>query len=276
MKHKNYSSNIIKIFMTIMVMCVSPMMRADYFNKAVGESFILPIPKCPVKDGYVNSWSYSCSDYRVNITNRGSNDVSEAVISSYFNGTTVIECFFQYLYYINNTPYSATSYEYHQVSCIENNISISGPKSQLKVGESMQLTYNFANYTYGVTPEITWRCGSNAATVNYNGYVTALKPGEATITASSNLGGNVASYTISVIEDTGLDSMTDNNAKIWTNGLEIHVENAPINEVVNLIAINGDILSTRRSYGEDMIIKSPCKGIYLLSIGKQTYRVFCK
>ena len=202
-----------------MALCKAQIAQADSFDKAVGQAFVLPIPKCPVNNGFVNSWSYSCYSTKINITNRGSSEPSEAVITSYFDGSTTIECFFQYIYYINNIPQSGTSTEYHRVTCIGNNISISAPKSQLNVGESMQLSYQFSNYTYGVTPQITWRCGSNAASVDYRGYVTALHEGEATITAQSNLGGNVASYKITIREiDPTSVTISPSNASVYCDG----------------------------------------------------------
>lgn len=202
-----------------MTLCTAQTAQADSFNKAVGQAFVLPIPKCPVNNGFVNSWSYSCSSTKINITNRGSSDPSEAVITSYFDGSMTIECYFQYIYYINNIPRSGTSTEYHRVTCMGNNISISAPKSQLNVGESMQLSYQFSNYTYGVTPQITWKCGSNAASVDYRGYVTALREGEATITAQSNLGGNIASYKITIREiDPTSVTISPTNPSVYCDG----------------------------------------------------------
>lgn len=198
--HRALKSILCSILICIGFLVFSESANADSFNKYVGQSFVLPIPKCPVSNGFVNSWSYSCSSTNINITNRGNSSPSEAMITKYFDGTLVIECYFQYMYYINNIPRSGTSTEYHRITCNSNNISISGSKTRLNVGETMQMSYRFSNSTFDATPQITWRCGSNNASVDYRGVVTALRAGQATITASSNLGGNVDSYTIEIAE----------------------------------------------------------------------------
>lgn len=180
---------------------------SQYFRKYVGQGFILPIPSCPVNNGYVNSWSYSCSSTRIRVTNGGSSKPSEAVITSYFDGAETIECFFQYIYMINGIPRSATSREYHRVECYSNDITISGSSNRLKVGEGLQLSYQFNHSAYDATPNVTWNCRSGQASVDYRGYVRALSPGTATITAKSNLGGNTASYDIYIeaIKPTGVE-----------------------------------------------------------------------
>ena len=88
------------VFLCLSMLAFSLSANADSFNKYVGQSFILPIPKSPISNGYVNSWSYSCPSTNINITNRGSSNPGEAVITEYFDGTLTIECYFQYIYYI--------------------------------------------------------------------------------------------------------------------------------------------------------------------------------
>lgn len=191
--------------------------RADNFNKYVGQSFYMPMPKSPISKGYVNSYSYSCSSSKISIKNQ---KYGEAQIRSYFTGTITIECYFQYIYYTAaGYPMTGTSREYHRVTCISNDISISGSKKTLKVGETMQLSYNFDSYTYDAQPQITWKCGSNVASVNAQGVVTALKKGTATISAQSNLGGNVAYYDISVEEVNPTSvSITPTQASVYIDG----------------------------------------------------------
>lgn len=192
-----YCNIITRMLFTIaLFISTSYIIKADSFHKYVGETFYLPIPDSPISNGFVNSYSFSCSSTKINVTNN--DGLGKAVITSYFDGTITIECYFQYIYYLNNTPYSGTSKEYHQVSCKSNDISITGNESTLNVGETLQLSYKFAHITYDATPQITWKSNSSVATVSYSGLVKANTPGQAIITASSNLGGNVASYTINV------------------------------------------------------------------------------
>ncbi len=171
--------------------------KANSYSKYVGQGFGVPLPTCPVSNGYVNSYSFSCSNANVTVDQNG-----WVTITGYFSGTATIECYFQYMYLVNNKYwYTGTRSEYHQVSCLSNNISISAPKSELNVGETMQLTYRFSTSTYSVTPSITWESNSSAVAVNkYTGYVEARSPGTATITARSNLGSNEATCYVSVIK----------------------------------------------------------------------------
>lgn len=212
----------------LLVLFVIGSVYPDSFNKYVGQSFVLPIPKCPVSSGFVNSWSYSCSSTNINITNRGNSNPSEAVITSYFDGSLTIECFFQYIYYVNNIPRSGTSREYHRVTCNSNNISISGSKNRLTIGETVQLSYRFSTTTYNAQPVITWRSTSNAVSVN-SGLVTALNPGKATITATSNLGNNVASYEIEVMNPNPVSvKITPTTNSIYCDsGLQLYASVSP-------------------------------------------------
>ena len=211
------------------VSAINPLL-ADSFSKYVGESFILPIPKSPTNKGFVNSWSYSCSSTNISVTNRGSSNPSEAVITKYFDGTLYIECYFQYIYYINNVSRTGTSTETHRVTCNSNNISISAPKSTLNVGESMQMSYRFKHSTYDATPQVTWRSSSSSVAINsYSGYVEAKSPGRATITASSNLGNNIAEYTIDVqkLDPTGVKITTTQNEVYCDEGLQLRASVSP-------------------------------------------------
>lgn len=182
------------LFMMLFVLTTG-FAKGEYYRHYVGEGFSVPYPKCPVKDGYVNSCAYYCSNPSVSVNQSG-----WAEINSYFSGKVTIECHVQYVYLVNSTYWrTGTTYEYHQVECISNDISIKGPKSELNVGETMQMEYSFAHSTNGVKPEIKWDCYSNSISIDSNsGYVKALSAGTATITAKSNLGDNVASFTVKV------------------------------------------------------------------------------
>ncbi len=190
--------------------------NADNFRVHVGEQFYLPIPDAPMNDSFVNSYAYSTTSYNINVTSSS----GYAEVTSFFTGTETIECYFQYIYYpANGYPMTGTSREYHRVTCISNDISISAPKTKLKVGESMQMSYDFASYTYGVTPQITWGCSNNAISIDRWGFVTAYSPGTVTVTAQSNLGGNTAKCTIVVeeLEPTGV-TISPANSSVYLDG----------------------------------------------------------
>lgn len=63
----------------------------------------------------------------------------------------------------------------------------------------MQMKYELSTITYDARPEIEWESSNwNVASIDYSGRVTAQKSGRATISAQSNLGGNVAHFEIEV------------------------------------------------------------------------------
>lgn len=255
MKHYIFSRLFLVVLTCVISIYTSISIEAASFNKAVGQSFVLPVPKAPISNAALRSWSYSCRSSNINVTNSGGEmSLGEAVITSYFTGSETIECWYQYTIYNPNGTYTVgSSTEYHTVTCIGNNISISGPKKQLNVGESMQLSYSFASSTYGVTPQITWKSGSNVASVDYRGYVTALRSGEATITAQSNLGGNVASYKITVreIEPTSV-SISPTTASVYCDGTvslsaTVYPSGAPQNVTWSLYEGSSSIASVSSS-----------------------------
>lgn len=267
------------VFLCLSMLAFSLSANADSFNKYVGQSFILPIPKSPISNGYVNSWSYSCPSTNINITNRGSSNPGEAVITEYFDGTLTIECYFQYIYYINNIPRSGTSTEYHIVTCNSNDISISGPKTKLNVGESMQMLYNFAHSTYDATPQITWECNSKNATVDNRGYITALSAGQATITASSNLSCNVASFNIEIAEVNptsvsispnpayvACDASLKLNATVYPSGASQNVTWSIDNGSSSIASLSGNGTVTGKSPGSITVRATAENGIYATRI----------
>lgn len=195
-KDKICRKALLRVLMSIMIaVSVQFNTLAAEYNKYVGESFSVPIPDCPVSNGYVNSYSFSCKDMSISVDSR----YGLAVINKYFAGTLYIECFYQYIYYINQTPYSNTSTAYYSVSCRANEITISAPYYSLSVGDGVQIESSFSHTTYS-TPQITYRVSDpSVISVSSTGYVTALKPGgPVTVSASSNLGDNTSSITFDV------------------------------------------------------------------------------
>lgn len=187
-----------RIVFLIFFLSSSSITFADSYYKYVGETFYLPIPSVPSSNAVVSSWSFSCTDSHIRITNGGSSEPSEAVITSYFSGSVIIECYYSYTSYFNGYPHGGTGKAYHTVTCRSNDISISANKRILQVGETMQMSYKFSTITYESQPVVKWESNSDAVTVDRTGYVVARKSGRATISASSNLGGNIARYDIEV------------------------------------------------------------------------------
>lgn len=79
-------------------------------------------------------------------------------------------------------------------------INVIGDKSELKVGESLQLTYEVTPVT-ATDKTVVWSSSdTDVATVDENGTVQAISVGEVTITATANDGSGIkGEYTVNVV-----------------------------------------------------------------------------
>lgn len=198
-----------RFLITSIIICLFSILNtnANSYNVRVGEPFSCPYPKCTIPNGFINSAQFSCSDSRVTITN---STYGTAEVNTYFSGSVTIECFYQIMYYVgsNMIPQSITRTDYHTVTCRSNDISISASRSTLKVGEQVQMKYSFSQTPYaGIQTQIKWVSKSpSVASVSSTGIVTAIGSGTARIEATSNLGGNIANFTITVEDEPILPS----------------------------------------------------------------------
>lgn len=206
--------------LTLTLSLITNTTKANSYNVYVGEPFSLPIPKSPVSNGFINSYAFSSSSSKVDVDP----NTGFSTVTSYFDGTVRLECHYQYIYLVNGKYYkTASSYDYHMVSCRSNNITISSSKSTMNVGEQMSLSYRFDNESYRSRATVKWKSSSSAVSVSNNGVVTALSPGKATITATSNLGSNTASITIEVqkLDPTHVTITTSQNSVYCDEGLQL-------------------------------------------------------
>ena len=78
-----------------------------------------------------------------------------------------------------------------------------------------------------------------------------------------------------IINDT-LDNpitLNDNNAIVATIGENIVVKNATVGSVVRVYAVDGAMIASEVATEGDVIIEAPAKGIYVVTVGKQTVKV---
>ena len=107
-----------------------------------------------------------------------------------FQGEKTIKCTADYTYYSNSggTPkYGTTSYTY-TITCNQVDVALYPVQMTLEQGDSQTLQWQFSHAT---TPaaEITFASSdNNVAMVDFNGKVTAMGVGNATITATTNYG----------------------------------------------------------------------------------------
>ena len=171
---------------------------ADNFNLYVGDNWYTPYPSPPLANWVVDVNSvrfYSTSgNVKVNLY------TGEFKIISYFSGTVNIQVRYTCEQYLYGKKLISPMTKTHFVSCKSNPITISAPQSQMNVDDEIQLSYSFQQSTYGITPEIIWNTNSEHVTVSNTGVVKAIYgDGTARVTATSNLGNNLAYIDIEVI-----------------------------------------------------------------------------
>ena len=110
---------------------VSTPLLADYFNVYVGQTFYLPVPKAP-SQAVIYSWSYSSTNSKVNIFNRGMNGVSEAIhATEYFSGSQTLVCMTPIWYYGSGT---ARKSDITSALClVSRTVTVSSPSNPLQV-----------------------------------------------------------------------------------------------------------------------------------------------
>ena len=78
-----------------------------------------------------------------------------------------------------------------------------------------------------------------------------------------------------IINDT-LDNpitLNDNNAIVATIGENIVVKNATVGSVVRVYAVDGAMIASEVATDGDIVVEVPAKGIYVVTVGKQTVKV---
>lgn len=191
--------------------------KADNFDKYVGEAFYLPFPKLSLNNAAIYDYNYEPTTH-INILNQS---YGEAKITSYFTGSEFVTC---NIYYYIQSPSGYRQYgrttQSHRVTCKNNNITLSAPRSEINVNEGMQLSHRFAHSTYDANPQVTYSVASasphGCVSVSQSGYVKGVSAGSATIQAKSNLSNNVSTLTILVrkIDPTSVD-ITPSNASVY-------------------------------------------------------------
>lgn len=143
---------------------------------------------------YQTSWWSSNSDVSVS----GSTYSASVRVNKYFSGTAYIYCDYYYYYYIGSMRQYNHGTEIYRVTCYSVDIRMNGSSTlELSPGESSQLSCRLSP-NISPTPSITWTSSNyNVATVN-NGYVHAIAPGTAVISAKSNAGDGTATCVVTV------------------------------------------------------------------------------
>lgn len=226
------------LFILIALFPICSHVKADSFNKYVGESFYLPIPKLSLSNAAIYDYTYEPTSH-IDIVNQ---KYGEAKISSYFSGSEIVIC---NVYYYIQSPSGYRTYgrttESHRVTCRDNNITLSTPQTEINVNEGVQLSYKFDNSYFASNAQVTYSISSaspsGCVSVSYSGYVKGLSSGTATIQAKSNVSSNVSSVTIRVkkIEATNV-SITPNPASLYCDAtLQMRASVSPSGASQNVV-----------------------------------------
>jgi len=198
------------LLIVIFAMVWSLDISAKSFQLYVGQSSIIPYPSPPVSSWAVNTNSVRYGSFSTDVSVNSTDGSFK--INKYFSGSITVFSQYTCTYYVNGTlQVTPLQYDYHTVTCLSNDINLSCSKTTINVGESTKLTYKFTHSTFDADVSVKYKSSSNCVSVGADGTVTGLKGGTATITATSNLGSNSSSVTITVKETapTGV-SLTEN------------------------------------------------------------------
>lgn len=170
--------------------------NAKSFSLYVGQTSYIPYPSPKSSSWAVNtsSVSYGSSSTNVSINKDGSFKVEK-----YFSGSVTVFSQYTCTYYQNGVLHvTPLQYDYHTVTCLSNDITLSCSKSSINVENTATLSYKFAHSTFDATPSVKYTASpSNCVSISGN-TVTGIKSGTVTITATSNLGDNQSSITLTV------------------------------------------------------------------------------
>jgi hypothetical protein len=75
----------------------------------------------------------------------------------------------------------------------------------------------------------------------------------------------------------GLTQPTDNREPtVWTVGVEVHVAHAALGAPVQLIGVQGVVLTTTLAHGSELVLTAPAAGVYVVTIGPRSYKAVCR
>lgn len=172
-----------------MLCCVSGNIKADENTSMwVGDSYAISVPTFFESAGSTyNARSYEYSydaGYFIMQQDQESENKATFTLKNPFIGTKTITCTVDYYYY---TIKKTREYKFN-ITCNQVNVSLYPTEMALGIGETSTLQWQFS-HTTTPAPEITFSSSDNSiADVDFNGKITAKKPGTATITATTDYG----------------------------------------------------------------------------------------
>lgn len=173
-----------------MLCCVSGNIKADENTSMwVGDSYTISVPTSIYVNYYTCTarsyeYSYDAGSFIMEQEQENENRAT-FTLKNPFIGTKTIIC---KVYYLNANGTNRTREYKYNISCNQVNVSLYPTEMALGIGETSTLQWQFS-HTTTPAPEITFSSSDNSiADVDFNGKITAKKPGTATITATTDYG----------------------------------------------------------------------------------------
>ncbi|MCH5168984.1 MAG: Ig domain-containing protein, partial [Prevotellaceae bacterium] len=151
-------------------------------------------------------------------------------------------------------------------------ILLSESEVNLIEGESLRITATVLPENATDTSLRWYSLDEVIATVD-DGLIYAMAPGETTIVAEATDGSGVRAECHVVVEDAdGIGSIAGGVSILVQQGC-IVVSGLPAGESVKVYSINGTNIFHARSQGSDIVIRPDGKGVYVVVLGTQSYKV---
>ena len=175
-----------------MLCCVSGNIKADENTSMwVGDSYTISVPTSGnfhyYYTGTAISYQYNYdAGFFIMQQDQGNENRATFTLKAPFIGTKTITC--KVTYEVNGQlTHENIEYKFN-ISCNQVNVSLYPTEMALGIGETSTLQWQFS-HTTTPAPEITFSSSDNSiADVDFNGKITAKKPGTATITATTDYG----------------------------------------------------------------------------------------
>lgn len=167
-----------------------------------------------------------------------------------------------------------TSWPYQEAFNVPvTSISVSETEANIEAGKTLELTVTIAPDD-ARNKTVTWSSSDETvATVSQEGTVTAVKAGEATITATTNDGtGLTASCIVKVNETSGIGNVYADGVTVAGGKGCITISGTADNIMTSVYTANGTTVYT----GTDTTISVGAPGLYIVKTDGNTYKVIVK
>ena len=167
-----------------------------------------------------------------------------------------------------------TSWPYQEAFNVPvTSISVSETEANIEAGKTLELTVTIAPDD-ARNKTVTWSSSDKTvATVSQEGTVTAVKAGEATITATTNDGtGLTASCIVKVNETSGIGNVYADGITVAGGKGCITISGTADNIMTSVYTANGTTVYT----GTDTTISVGAPGLYIVKTDGNTYKVIVK